>query len=322
MMPSKGQKRKRTLTDGSNPGVRKKSKTKGPQSESSAASEAIEWWQVRAIVKERKRRGRIQYLVDWEPDPVTGEPYEKEWKYRKDVTKDAIEEWEDLQLAKEEQPQQFQQAPESRDSSSRNDESEANNHPNYVLKKAPRQGRKRRVINSSSQPERTPPNLCQQSLPAVEEILRAPISSAESSPLFDPTSSFDSQEIEARPVAQVHVTIKDDFLRDSYLPGLTQALPFTLPEPFSSAAEQIRVPAAFGPRVVIPDSQSLPAESSFDTSPAAVRSAESKSPRISTQILPASRVQEVCPHIFLPSQTPDNSNTCSLLSVTKMYDFY
>jgi hypothetical protein len=36
-------------------------------------------WSVRAILKQRKKGNKTQYLLDWDPDPDTGEHYEPTW---------------------------------------------------------------------------------------------------------------------------------------------------------------------------------------------------------------------------------------------------
>lgn len=37
------------------------------------------WYTIRKILDERRIANRVQYLVDWDDDPVTGRPYDPEW---------------------------------------------------------------------------------------------------------------------------------------------------------------------------------------------------------------------------------------------------
>jgi hypothetical protein len=37
------------------------------------------WWSIRAIIDERLVNGRVEYLVDWEPDTKTGKSFEPTW---------------------------------------------------------------------------------------------------------------------------------------------------------------------------------------------------------------------------------------------------
>ncbi|GKT40873.1 uncharacterized protein ColSpa_01054 [Colletotrichum spaethianum] len=51
------------------------------------------WYIIRDILQERKRGATIEYLVDWEDDPDTGERYHPTWTSSKDVTSKAIFDW-------------------------------------------------------------------------------------------------------------------------------------------------------------------------------------------------------------------------------------
>ncbi|KZL88018.1 endosomal cargo receptor, partial [Colletotrichum incanum] len=51
------------------------------------------WYIIRDILQERKRGANIEYLVDWEDDPDTGERYRPTWTRSKDVTSKAIFDW-------------------------------------------------------------------------------------------------------------------------------------------------------------------------------------------------------------------------------------
>jgi hypothetical protein len=59
------------------------------QEEELSQSSSGEFWSVRSIVNER----RGQYLVDWEPDQITGKEWPQEWIRKSDVTQPAIDEW-------------------------------------------------------------------------------------------------------------------------------------------------------------------------------------------------------------------------------------
>lgn len=37
------------------------------------------WYTVRGILDERKVKGKTEYLVDWDDNPKTGEPYPSSW---------------------------------------------------------------------------------------------------------------------------------------------------------------------------------------------------------------------------------------------------
>jgi hypothetical protein len=37
------------------------------------------WHDINGILAERRRRGRTEYLVDWEPNAVTGQTYDPSW---------------------------------------------------------------------------------------------------------------------------------------------------------------------------------------------------------------------------------------------------
>ncbi|KAF6817317.1 endosomal cargo receptor [Colletotrichum sojae] len=51
------------------------------------------WWIIRDILQERRRGGKIEYLVDWESDAETGEQYPPTWAPSRDVTSKAIFDW-------------------------------------------------------------------------------------------------------------------------------------------------------------------------------------------------------------------------------------
>lgn len=70
--------------------AQKKSKTSRPRTPVPSDEEEV-WYHIKGILQERKRRGRTEYLVDWEPDEKTGKPYDPTWSF--DVTDDVKKEW-------------------------------------------------------------------------------------------------------------------------------------------------------------------------------------------------------------------------------------
>ena len=51
-----------------------------PSPSSSPPLEDDEWYAINEILDERKKHGRLEYLVDWEGiDPNTGKPYCQSW---------------------------------------------------------------------------------------------------------------------------------------------------------------------------------------------------------------------------------------------------
>lgn len=62
------------------------------------------WYTVRGILDERKLKGKAEYLVDWDDNPVTGESYPSSWVPTEWVTKDSIKEWEAEKRRKAQEP--------------------------------------------------------------------------------------------------------------------------------------------------------------------------------------------------------------------------
>ncbi|KAJ3947103.1 uncharacterized protein N0V96_003489 [Colletotrichum fioriniae] len=52
-----------------------------------------EWYIIKDILQERRNGSNIEYLVDWEDNPETGERYRPTWAPSKDVTSKAIFDW-------------------------------------------------------------------------------------------------------------------------------------------------------------------------------------------------------------------------------------
>lgn len=310
-MPPKAQKRKHTTTRESSPRMRKKPKTNTATTTTplqqlvASDDEEPSQWLVRAIVEERRVRGRLQYLVDWESHPKTGESYPPEWKFRRDVGDGLLEEWE-LEKARQKQVPQAS-APPAVLSSEATSSFEVQTHQEIQQQQPKRQVRKRRVIDNSSQPELATPRTneprSQPSSPVLQTVPGAsvPVPEAESSPPFRPgsppnsTLHVDDERLEGLPEVRVHVTREADFDPDEYQVGLSQALQSN----FESSSHPRAVSytghtpttARFGLHTVIPDSQSGTADSSINTT----RLGSNRPSRHSdpTEDLPSSRFSEV-----------------------------
>ncbi|KAF2427575.1 hypothetical protein EJ08DRAFT_353621 [Tothia fuscella] len=277
--PQGSKKRKRnTSTHTSSPSVRKKGKNRSIVAESPATADDSEViWQVRAIINERKVGRRIQYLLDWEPNSQTGETFSPTWQFSKDVGDGSIQEWND-----EKERRERQQKPQSGSVSSqpqRTDNfTEAGPHLSEPAQHVQRQGRQRRVVNSSSpQPASTPPR---QGGPASPEVQETPFFGPTEiglTPLREPPSTLNPEEPTGLPIPQVHVTTTSGFNRDDYLVGLSQALQSSDPPPASSGVREPSSPPPIEVRTVIPDSQGVTTLSSVDTTQA--RSLDAPSPQ-------------------------------------------
>ncbi|KAH7152294.1 putative HDA1 complex subunit, partial [Dactylonectria estremocensis] len=60
---------------------------------SKASSQTEQWFTIRQILDERTVKGRVEYLVDWDDNTITGEAYPPSWS--EEVTDVALQEWED-----------------------------------------------------------------------------------------------------------------------------------------------------------------------------------------------------------------------------------
>jgi hypothetical protein len=287
MMPPKGQKRKRTSSHEASPSVRKKGKVQLSSQTGSASSEDSQF-EVRAILRERKVRKQIQYLLDWEPHPVTGETWSPSWAAAKDVGDLLIKEWIDKK-SKAQPQQESQQNSGTHDHSTADSDSGVTIGPITPLPNAQRSNRNRPVIHSSSPAsESTPPSPQQPTPFTVQETPSSPQDSATSLPPFERALTPVVEDIEHHPIVRVHVIRQDDFDPGEYQIGLTQALP---PRPRDSSvaeAEETPVTTRFEPQAVIPDSQSLSTLSSLDAPRARLQSAGEFSHKLFT-----SSVQEV-----------------------------
>ncbi|KAH8805943.1 hypothetical protein F5884DRAFT_801173 [Xylogone sp. PMI_703] len=74
----------------SQPSRFKKSKEKKKR-----ASSATQYFKVRDVLEERVRNGQLQYCIDWEDNPETGESYTPTWEPRHHLTEQALLDWEE-----------------------------------------------------------------------------------------------------------------------------------------------------------------------------------------------------------------------------------
>ncbi|CAG9999711.1 unnamed protein product [Clonostachys byssicola] len=62
------------------------------------------WYVIKDIIDERRVRGKVEYLIDWEDNPKTGKSYDPTWAKSRDVTKEARDEWQEKKRAKKQKP--------------------------------------------------------------------------------------------------------------------------------------------------------------------------------------------------------------------------
>ena len=60
-----------------------------------------EYYQLRTVLKERTVRKKVEYLIDWEDNKLTGEKYTPTWEPRENLTERALADWEAEKLAKQ-----------------------------------------------------------------------------------------------------------------------------------------------------------------------------------------------------------------------------
>ncbi|KAK7220418.1 hypothetical protein V2G26_008421 [Clonostachys chloroleuca] len=58
------------------------------------------WYVIKDIIDERRVRGKVEYLIDWEDNPDTGKSYDPTWAKSRDVTKEARDEWQEKKRAR------------------------------------------------------------------------------------------------------------------------------------------------------------------------------------------------------------------------------
>ena len=59
-----------------------------------------EYYQLRTVLKERIVRKKVEYLIDWEDNKLTGEKYTPTWEPKENLTERALADWEAEKLAK------------------------------------------------------------------------------------------------------------------------------------------------------------------------------------------------------------------------------
>ncbi|KAF4512897.1 hypothetical protein G6O67_000227 [Ophiocordyceps sinensis] len=74
----------------------RRKRTRAPK----AASPDEGWYTIKDILNERKASGPVEYLVDWENNIITGEPYSPTWVRSPEVTDKAKEVWEQAKAAR------------------------------------------------------------------------------------------------------------------------------------------------------------------------------------------------------------------------------
>ncbi|RFU81732.1 chromo domain [Trichoderma arundinaceum] len=80
---------------------------KKPKTRKRPAAQDEGWYTIRRILDERTIKGRVEYLVDWDDNIVTGQAYDPTWSC--EVTTTAREEWERLKARRIKEDRQQQQ---------------------------------------------------------------------------------------------------------------------------------------------------------------------------------------------------------------------
>ena len=60
-----------------------------------------EYYQLRTVLKERIVRKKVEYLIDWEDNKLTGEKYTPTWEPKENLTERALADWEAVKLARQ-----------------------------------------------------------------------------------------------------------------------------------------------------------------------------------------------------------------------------
>ncbi|XXH00652.1 NADP-dependent glutamate dehydrogenase [Hypoxylon texense] len=108
-----------------------KSKKKKTTKETKGDDEDTDgWFAIRDIIDEKKERGKIHYLVDWEGTDTNGQPHRPSWQPKKNVTAVAIDAWKKKATKK---PTQDNSAPSSTQDSPQlsTEESDSIRPPNW-----------------------------------------------------------------------------------------------------------------------------------------------------------------------------------------------
>ncbi|OPB40153.1 hypothetical protein A0O28_0002320 [Trichoderma guizhouense] len=89
------------------PKSRKGSSKKSKSRKRPAAPQDEGWYTIRRILDERTVKGRVEYLVDWDDNTVTGQPYDPTWS--SEVTSIARVEWEKVKARRRGEDYQLEQ---------------------------------------------------------------------------------------------------------------------------------------------------------------------------------------------------------------------
>ncbi|KAL7959701.1 hypothetical protein V8C34DRAFT_106473 [Trichoderma compactum] len=89
------------------PKSRRLSSKKSKSRKRSAAAQDEGWYTIRRILDERTVKGRVEFLVDWDDNTVTGQAYEPTWS--SEVTSIAREEWEKVKARRRGEEYQLEQ---------------------------------------------------------------------------------------------------------------------------------------------------------------------------------------------------------------------
>jgi hypothetical protein len=181
---------------------RKRNSTKARKNKRQKTSSDTDepYYRAIGILDERRTQGRIEYLVDWAPDLITGEIYTPDWQPAQNCTGPLIVEWNNKKNAQA-----------TSEASSRG----ASKNPQRLLDPPPPPKRKSRVVESSPEPSSTTAPETSQSEPSQTPALApaVPATSAKTreSPqvLLDkrksPGASFQYySQLPASPTSSIH----------------------------------------------------------------------------------------------------------------------
>lgn len=273
------------------------------QSAQPASVESDPFYEARAILKETKNK----YLIDWENDRVTGEVYQPTWEPKRNANKLLVEDWKCRKLGEQGPKQQPQQqeptsAPSPAASAARpqtdTSGSPAPTTPSAAAPKRKSHAPKRRRIVQSSSPSPEPE-------PEADSV---PVNS----PALDESRVIPETELRETRQPAVIVTQPTDFNPSDYerfsasqIPwGSSQAAPASSPqlqqtdftvnssqapsnphtaESYNVLAEKLLRQPLFGKGAIVPDSQSLPGDSSFAPSTQTCSGAEGQLAQIQAE---------------------------------------
>ncbi|KAH7054207.1 class II histone deacetylase complex subunits 2 and 3-domain-containing protein [Macrophomina phaseolina] len=290
---------------------RKRQKTKiddeaaaAPAQSTQSAADSEPFYEARAILEERKG----QYRIDWADNPETGETYEPTWEPKRNANKQLVDDWKLRKLAEKERKRQKQKHPSApaRPATAGSPQTYTSPTPALPSAAAPKRTqhppKRRRIVHSSSpepQPESEPSYL--------------PVHSSNTDDSERVIPETEPQDNGPRPEAQVVVTQPTDYNPSEYehfsvsqiLWGssqTTQAVASQLqptqanadtsqsvesPQPglraYCIPAERLLQQPRFGNGAVVPDSQSLPGDSSYVPSTQTRSGAESQLVQTQTQ---------------------------------------